>query len=284
MSVKKAVKGMVKPFYNFWKKLWYNIQGMLAEKHIYLTLEEKKVAAYQGKHQGKRVFLVGTGPSLNAEDLELIKEEYSIGCNMVYKLFTKTNWRPTYYCMTDRVYARYQSEEILQHVQVPFFVPKSAAKRMPHKGSNVIKVNDIYDYDTYEVQGRFHHYCYLKASVMMFMLELAMYMGMTEIYLLGVDCTNTYKKNGHFAKDYVKSSTRQAEQSRMERDLDKDNITAEELWNHNYLRNIQAYEEIKRFADTKGIKIYNATRGGQLEVFQRISLEDVLKKESERER
>lgn len=276
MSVKEAVKSIIKPIYNFEKKICYTTQGMLADRHIYLGKEEKKLAAYHGKHQGKRVFLVGTGPSLKAEDLELIKGEYSIGCNMVYKMFDKTNWRPTYYCMTDRVYAKHQSQEILEHVDMPFFVPKSTAKRMPDKGSTAIKVNDIYDYNTYQVQGRFHYYCYLKASVMMFMLELAMYLGMTEIYLLGVDCTNTYKKNGHFAKDYVQSGTRQAEQRRIERDLNKDNMTEEELWNHNYLRNIQAYEEIKRFADAKGIKIYNATRGGELEVFPRISLEDAL--------
>ena len=262
------------------KYILYNTEGILAKHHIYLNNDLKKLSSYQEKHKGERMFLIGTGPSLKAEDLELIKGELSIGCNMVYKMFPKTTWRPDYYCMTDRVYAAHQSQEILQHIDVPLFVPKSTAKFMPDKGSTAIKVNDIYDYNTYKVQGKMQYFCYLKASVMMFMLEFAMYLGAKEIYLLGVDCTNTYKSNGHFASDYVASHTKQAEQKRMQRDLDKDNITKEEMWNHNYLRNIQAYQEIKNFADTKGIRIYNATRGGELEVFPRISLEEVLNSET----
>lgn len=281
MNLKKTVKQVIKPAYNAQKKIRYTLEGFLADRHIYLTGEEKKIASYQRKHQGERVFLVGTGPSLKAEDLELVQGELSIGCNMVYKMFDKTKWRPDYYCMTDRVYAAHQSQDIVQHINVPFFVPKSSAKFMPDKGSTTIKVNDIYDYNKYKVQGKFQYYCYLKASVMMFMLELAIYLGMTEIYLLGVDCTNTYKKNGHFASDYVTTRTRQVERKRMERDLNKDKMTEEELWNHNYQRNIQAYQEIKRFADAKGIKIYNATRGGELEVFPRISLEEALGKSGE---
>jgi hypothetical protein len=38
------------------------------------------------------------------------------------------------------------------------------------------------------------------------------------------------------------------------------------------------YEELKRFADSKGVKIVNCTRGGKLEVFPRQSLEEVLSK------
>lgn len=40
---------------------------------------------------------------------------------------------------------------------------------------------------------------------------------------------------------------------------------------------IAGHYEFKKFADSLGIKIVNCTRGGMLEVYPRMNLEDVLK-------
>lgn len=272
----ESVKQWVKPVYNLGKQIAYGSLGAFRAKGI-LNDNFRKLKSYKDCHKGERCFLIGTGPSLKPEDLDLIAGEKAFGCNMLYKLYDKTCWRPTYYCMTDRVYAKYQSREMLAGVSVPVFTPKSAYQRMPLKNEQVIYVNDIYDYHTYRPKGKMLSYCWLKASVMLFMLEMAIYMGFQEICLLGVDCTNTYVPDGHFTKDYVKSDTKNAEQKRMERDLKAENMTPQEMWAHNYRRNIEAYEEIEKFAKSHGIRIYNATRGGSLEVFQRAALEDILK-------
>jgi hypothetical protein len=42
---------------------------------------------------------------------------------------------------------------------------------------------------------------------------------------------------------------------------------------------IAAYKEAKNYADGHGIKIYNATRGGMLEVFERVDLDRVVSRE-----
>ena len=39
---------------------------------------------------------------------------------------------------------------------------------------------------------------------------------------------------------------------------------------------IDAYKVAKQYADDHNIKIYNATRGGKLEVFERVDLDDIL--------
>lgn len=44
---------------------------------------------------------------------------------------------------------------------------------------------------------------------------------------------------------------------------------------------IVGYEEVKKYADSHGIKVYNATRGGVLEVFPRVRLGDILKTRAE---
>ena len=47
----------------------------------------------------------------------------------------------------------------------------------------------------------------------------------------------------------------------------------------NVERMILAYKEAKRISEEKGIKIYNATRGGMLEVFERVNFDDLFKRQ-----
>jgi hypothetical protein len=80
-------------------------------------------------------------------------------------------------------------------------------------------------------------------------------MGFKDIYLLGCDCYySPNSKNQHFVE--------------MKR-IDPTFVTAAERMKY-------AYQEAKKYADTHQIHIYNATRGGHLDVFERVSLEDVL--------
>ena len=271
----EKMRKAVKPVYNAGKQIWYGTTGFFYGHGMFLNENFRRLAGYQNLHKGERCFLIGTGPSLRAEDLDMIKDEYAIGCNMLYKLYDKTVWRPTYYCMTDRVYAKHQSQEMVRYVDVPIFTPRSTYQRMTGKSKNIFYVNDIYDYETYKIRGKMLSYCWLKASVMLFMMELAVYMGFSEIYLLGVDCTNTYTANGHFIKDYMKEDTKKAEDQRIKRDLKKKQLTPEEMGLHNYRRSIEAYEVVHKFTQSCGVKIYNATRGGDLEVFPRVTLENL---------
>ena len=46
---------------------------------------------------------------------------------------------------------------------------------------------------------------------------------------------------------------------------------------------ISAYKSAKKYADAHGIKIYNATRGGKLEVFERVDFDTLFKINTEDE-
>ena len=53
---------------------------------------------YKDLHVGKRVFLIGNGPSLANTNLDLLKDEISIAMNRVSLIYDKNpKWRPTYY-------------------------------------------------------------------------------------------------------------------------------------------------------------------------------------------
>ena len=278
LKLAARVKKCIKPLYNGGKYLRYNIEGLGASQGIYLSENEKRLAAYKNKHKGERCFLIGTGPSLKASDLELIKNEYSIGCNMIYKIFEETSWRPTYHCVTDRNYGLQLAEEISKQIQVPFFTPKSTYVRMNERPKYTIYVNDVYTEGAYRVKGDMLSYCNVKATVMGFMLELAMYMGFSEIYLLGVDCTSSFQNTGHFTKNYIPEKLKQDNVKRLQKGLKGKNISQEEAACKSINRSIEVYEKIELYAQKKGLsKIYNATRGGALEVFERTSLEEVLR-------
>ena len=49
-------------------------------------------------------------------------------------------------------------------------------------------------------------------------------------------------------------------------------------------RMTEAYVVIKRILNSKGVQVYNATRGGKLEVFPRIDLDDLIGKDKKRMR
>ena len=88
------------------------------------------------------------------------------------------------------------------------------------------------------------------------LIEIAVYMGFKEIYLLGCDCS------------YPKGSKSHVVESGF---VDKNAAS-------NPIRMRVGYKCAKDYADSHGIKIYNATRGGELETFERVDLDEILSK------
>ena len=96
-------------------------------------------------------------------------------------------------------------------------------------------------------------------------------MGFKEIYLLGVDhnYTVTINEEGETivdksAKDYFCENY----------DTDIKDIVV-----HDMGQNTRAYRKAKHYCDNNGINIYNATRGGKLEVFPRVNFDDITAKQ-----
>ncbi len=63
-----------------------------------------------------RAFFIGNGPSLTAEDLDLLKDEVTFGCNRIDLIYPETEWRPTHYVFTDRFGNPEWEKELARHV------------------------------------------------------------------------------------------------------------------------------------------------------------------------
>lgn len=240
---------------------WNELMGWL-RLHGIGGATYKSIKKYKDIHIGERCFIIATGPSLTMEDLQSLKNEYTFGMNSITKKYTVTDFRPTYYGIQDHLVYASMEKEILgwyENEDNVFISDRIKWHSKTGKEWNVFPLN--MSYHAYErwFNERFfakfsadaYRRIYSGFSITYSLIEIAVYMGFKEIYLIGADCSFTKGKPLHFAEHGVVDTT-----------ID----TARE-------RNIAGYEAAKNYADEHGIKIYNATRGGELEVFERVDID-----------
>lgn len=255
---------------------WIRGQGLLRKTGWRRTPNDRRLLSFRNKHQGGRCFLVGNGPSLTLSDLEAIRGEYSFCCNRIYLIFDRTNWRPTYYFVTDNVF----SGQPLAEIKAAF--PGVIFTNHAFHGARQGEERLVYAYtlarEDYFVHGDpLEYYVSSQATVMTYMIEMAIYMGFQTIYLLGVDSSNSFAPNsGHFSNGYYDRDMMRLERRRTKLlASDGKQLTIEGLGRYRQERSTRAYTQLREYADRHGVKIFNATRGGHLEVFDRVDLADL---------
>lgn len=243
---------------------------------VYFSVIDKKggyterLRSLKNLKKGQTCFIIGNGPSLKANDLELLKESGidSFASNQIYKIFDSTNWRPTYYSVVDW---KGIEENDANNMDVPymFFSDYYWRKhRITNKNACVFYGNRLLDsrLDTFRFSEDITKQIYMKGSVTYTNFQLAMYMGYTQIYLLGMDNSYAYV----MGKDGKKVKENNMGTSHFYQDENPSHIYAEKEAMDN------AFLAAKEYADSHGVKIYNATRGGHLEVFERVDRKSVV--------
>lgn len=254
--------------------IWFHITAVLRVLHIPPFYGRVKgVKAFHNIHSGKRCFILLTGPSLTQEDVELLRNEYTIGVNGIYKMYDNTDWRPTYYCLMD-------------HYVYRGYIKNGIELDIDDVSKEGTFLNELCRDDVSRFKKRYKKLCYIPFSyldhtssnrrsrhfrftrnlvwgmyngwtVAFNAINLAYYMGFREIYLLGADCDYTGKQHFDGSKVADAANYRGAVQSQK-------NLFA-------------SYEFVNRQLPKLRMKVYNATRGGALEIFPRVKLENILK-------
>jgi hypothetical protein len=135
-------------------------------------------------HKGKRAFILGNGPSLTVEDMNLLKDEITFASNKIYLAYDQTDWRPTYLTCTDTIVARNNRETLLAQPEVKLF---GHALFPEFRGcKDIVFCNYSKSKETAQkwdlVDGVSTGH-----SVVYWDLELAYWMGIREVYVLGLD-------------------------------------------------------------------------------------------------
>lgn len=246
------------------------------------TKYSKKLNSFQNIGEGKICFVIGNGPSLNPEDLSVLHENNidSFAANRIYNTFNKTDWRPTYYFSEDE----FVLEEILEKLNSAYinkelkniFIPLHLNLNKNLKVKNAMYYKLLFS----DLQNGKPHSDFIsddmirgipcRGSVAITSAQAAMFMGYKEIYLIGVDHNFSIMtdKNGNIIVD------------KNVKDHYGDVKNADE--NTKGIFNIdaatQSFIDLKAYADKKGVKIFNATRGGKLEVFPRVNFDELFNK------
>ena len=180
----------------------YNIGGFFNKHGLFLDNNSRRLLKMKDSHKGERCFLIGNGPSLSPDDLHMLIDEYTFGTNMVYKIFDRTDWRPSFHCVSDSIYATKLRDELYNNVKSPLFTIEKTYRKMTKRTLETTYVHTIAS-ERYKVKGNIFAYCMVKATVLSLAAEFAFHMGFSEIYLLGVDCTNPHAAGGHFTDNYT---------------------------------------------------------------------------------
>lgn len=242
-------------------------------RHFEKTRYGKALAKLKNSHKGEACVVVGNGPSLRAEDLQKLHEKgvATFGTNRVFKIFDQTDWRPTYYVSEDA--------NILRGVQKEVSALRAEKKFIPinlkwYENIEIADADYFYiDYcgkyeDTFGLTLDISHAIPCRATVTLTCLQLAIYMGYSKIYLIGVD--------HNFAKM-----------------IDKDgNVIVDNSIQSNFLANYQsdipdlgfsidaateAYLNVEQLSrKMKTFRVFNATRGGKLEVYERVDFDSLF--------
>ncbi len=240
----------------------------------------KSIKKYKDCYQGRRCFIIGNGPSLKAEDLDKLKGEISFAANRIYKMYDKTEWRPTFYCVQDENVMRKMGEADViaaskesqaTWVRMHCF---SEIRNMYRSLKNLLFVPIVICGDAgIRFTSRADRYIYDGTTVTYMAMELAAYMGFEKIYLLGVDHSFPYSmdRKGNIIVNDLNQASHFYDSA--------ENNKGEDAWkNRTDCHELQeeAYQAAEDYSRSHGFRIYNATRGGKLEIFERVKLEDLL--------
>lgn len=235
-----------------------------------------KIKKLKNSHKGERCFIVATGPSLTMGDLDKLKGEFTISMNSIVNIYDKTDYRPDIYMIQDKSVIEkvkdrinFESEVFVGIGNLGSFC-KSCISRGDVKKIFKNKLPHMYYLDTadswFYINFKHSKYCpkfssncanrvYDGCSVTYSAIQLAFYMGFSNVYLTGCDCnySGSTRHIGEYDKEAVYDKAEQIQKKMM-----------------------KSYEVALDYAQNNHIGFFNATRGGMIELVPRKDLDSIL--------
>lgn len=252
------------------KAPFMNIVRVIRLAAFQFSSDHKKLKSLREKYEGETCFIVGNGPSLTVEDLEKLKDKHCFAFNRIYEIYDKTNWRPEFYMVLDNDVMRTVAKNI-SRLDSKFKLLNVMGKTMGIKGDN----STIFfcSYGPYKVKEFIYikkrisedvsKYISLNYSVTGAAIETAIYLGFKEIVFVGMD---------HNYSRYIdKDGVGHCDDSVKDYSL----MTKHDFVYFIYKDALEScFKCYREYCESHNIRIVNATRGGKLDVFERVDLDD----------
>jgi len=224
----------------------------------------RRLQRFSNRYKGKRCFIIGNGPSLKNTDMSKLEHEHTFGMNRIFLMYHELGFKTSFFVSVNDLVIE-QSAEQIQGLDLPRFVSwRSREWLSPEE-------NLFFLYTTYTGPKFARNAAYRLwegATVTYTSLQLAYFMGFSEVILIGVDhnfqtkgkpnttITSTGDDPNHFHPQYFGKGFRWQLP-----DLETSEI---------------AYAKAKQVFEADGRKVVDATVGGKLKVFPKVEYESLF--------
>lgn len=291
LQVYKLIKKIVGP------DLFIKIKSDIAFRNN-PTLKEKiqRNSVFRGAYSGKRCFILGNGPSLKNIDLSRFKNELIFTVNQIARNpqfeLLHTNFHfwadERFFDLDEKKPEDMELLETMKNVRTrdndPVVFYKYVAKDMVEKFGLDDYLN-IYYYEQFNtdidfIKDGYIDFTYLVPgfpTVVQYIICMAVYMGFSEIILLGCDCSGfisiAESKLGCGENAQYGYKITENEKKRLERANSMHSLKDELRWHVLLFEN---YRLLNIYCEKNNCRLYNATSPTLLEEVPKINLDDVL--------
>lgn len=235
-------------------------------------------------HKGERCFIVGNGPSIRNMDLSKLENEFVFTVNDIFRndaIFRAM--KSNCHVFVDPEYAKMTDGQLIDYVtsvskyRNDILCVCSEAMFLKNKLFDDKNISAIFSYmHRYWLAGNeeidFTKNVYIAQNVVQAAIYVALYMGFSEIIILGCEMTSFYENleynaTGRLIENHAYSYT----------ESDKNAYKAGVTQGHDnhymlqdYSITFSIFKSIRNYADSHSVRIVNATVGGILDMFDRV--------------
>jgi len=250
---------MLSSLVRFLRPIRYRLHAYTYRRHP----ASPRLAQLQGAARGSPILIVGNGPSLNATPLDDFAHLPAIGMNKIDLLFPRVRWRPRLIvCVNDIVVMQHHAE--FARSNIPVFLSWKSRRRMPRESASKVEYfltlpTPVFSTDITRGVG-------FGATVTYTALQFAYFMEADPVILFGVD------------HNFAVAGTANEIARRKGADVnhfDPNYFRAGSLWGLPDLPGSEAvYVLARRAFEAAGRRVLDATVGGKLDVYPKISLDE----------
>lgn len=282
-----------------------NITNSILSAFLFLTgvsNQEKKSLArnieFKDMYKDQKCFILGNGPSVKNMDLSVLVDEKVFTVNQFTRTKIYKEIKPSFHLWSDERFFKLNENdkgdmEILSDMKnakistsKPIVFYKISAKKMieKYKLDSVLNIyyysdNLIFD-DKYKKEVDMCRSIPWFPTVVQYAIFFAIYMGFSEIYLLGCECSGILnfikeKDNNSFINNYSYTYELNKNEQHNFRKAIEPRTSAQEFIGH--YKVFKYYEYLIKYCRKHNVKLVNCTPGGLLDSIPRCEFKDVMR-------
>lgn len=284
------VKFLKEEMYQYQKQL-KEYRRWVLDKIPALAKQLEKNRRYHNLHSGQRCFIIGNGPSVKEQDLSLLSDEITFTVNQIARnpQFAQLNtnyhlWAdPGFFKMQPTCEGDYELIQIMKQLPdmtecfFPYEYAYQYVKKFGLEKSIHVNYYSSRQFVNQEEEIDFTEFIRGGYTVVQYAVRLALYMGFTEIYLLGCECTTILNVINARTLCY-RSETHCYEINEDEKVRTRNMYCTlpMQAYYESERGVLEEYRILESYCRKRGVKLINCTPGGLLEEIQRAEYETVV--------